>query len=449
MIVAVARWFRSNKSLTICFSGALLAAACGEGDGAKSFIARPRMEPISGAGGEAGVVGDGTGGTRAGTGGSSAGSSSAGNSGTANASAGRAGSSNVDDGGEGGEGGAVGEAGAAGAESGGVGGSSAGTGGTTSAGRGGEGGEGGTEEPIVAALIGPRDLRVVEGMPYAFEVFATVPALGYVWERSSGAGFAAVPGARGPRLESATSVLADDNAEFRAHAETASGPLTSRVARLRVVPLGSAALVSLDSGAAHAEDHESTSWSTATYAGNADLRTGRLAASADTPDAMNGSAAYLSVIFYNDTDVAVTLPAGSITAHVQASYSANPDQGANNSLSYGTLSAYGHAVAAYTHQISTNHQNGVPIQIVHALSDRSSSGGTIAAATETETALDIVLTLPAFEIGARDDLWLTFDVRANTYFSTSSVDSATLSMVLPAGVELNSNATAPLDWVTQ
>lgn len=326
----------ASKRSFVVFSALSIVVACGDEDGKKSSkdekrgVKDPGMVDVAPGGSSGAVSGAGEGGSQ--SGGSTPRTTAAGEGGASDGGFGAGGAGRDDAGGAGGEAGAT------------------------------------TSGPLT--IGNPKNKTVLEGSDATFSVTGAGSAVGYQWQQLiPGYQFGDIAGATSELLTLQAVPLSLDRSSYRAIATRGSESVTSTSATLSVIPRDSGAYVALDSGAAHQQHTALTSWSTATYAGVADLQAGTLAASADTPDNQLTSSAQFSVRLYNNSGSTIVLPPGALQAHVDSSYVGSP-------LYYNTSSLITTVVLSAAASAAMDH--GGSASLVHQVSltgstDRSST----------------------------------------------------------------------------
>jgi len=315
-----------------------------------------------------------------------------------------------------------------------------------------------------------RDVAVPEGATAIFGATIAGGALAYQWEAAGPSGpFTVMAGEVGSSLTLPGVTSSMNGTRYRVTATNPRGSITSREARLTVFPAGSIATVYAQLGPAPAlVEHPSLATASATgQTATADLAAGTFGGRADSvanPGTNRTAYAGLlrGLIFVNTTGAAVTIPAGGLRLVVAAAYTRGGAPARSSSSAF--LQAYLAATINHTSSLTVSgggsHQwafgvdeNGAPLGNNYSRFDLAGimNGGTATASVFTYDALAMEVTLPALVVPAGAQLQINASVQtsASDFSAVDALTSpATLTMKLPAGVQLDRNTVAPLPWVT-
>jgi hypothetical protein len=314
--------------------------------------------------------------------------------------------------------------------------------------------------PAIAS--GPLSRTVVEGSTATFAVSATGSApLGYLWGSSGngGSSWSAIVACGsspscsiGPANPTSAASGGHNGLLVRVTVGNGAGSVTSAAATMTVVPLSQGAQVYVQyPGGGSIFSNSLATVTGAGYSATADLSAGEFVANvAGTPFGLSVNAGTANLVFYNNTGGPVTIAAGDVRATFQGTY-AHPAPGTLSSQfgSKGVLTAFHNNLqyaARADHDLGIN-SNGTS---ANQLTPFTTNGGVVVVNAASLTAVDVELSLPALTLdpGASIVVGFVLTVTAVNGTANFTATPARISLKLPAGVMLDSNASVPLRWVT-
>jgi len=306
----------------------------------------------------------------------------------------------------------------------------------------------------------PRDRSVVEGTAARFDVVTAGTGLAYQWQSAPTAtgSFADLPGETAPTLTFAQAALAQNGSHVRVVVSNGAGAVTSTAARLRVSALAAAARVYVtDPSDVTTFDRSIATTAGPDHSATADMGAGTFAASAI---ALDSSAAVFAGLFQvrliNNTGAPVTIAAGALRAHVEGTYS-HPvlpsSSTATSASAFMSVSAQGAGLftARADHQIGFQYDpdGNVIASVDNFRKVYEQNGATVDLASESPSGLDLDLVMPEIVVGPGVTLFLELQLLTTAQRATSDFTTvpARLTLTLPEGATLDSDAAVPLTWV--
>lgn len=199
------------------------------------------------------------------------------------------------------------------------------------------------------------------------------------------------------------------------------------------------------------------------FAAEADLFGGGFKAESEAPDAGFAYAGLRDLVFTNTGAAPIVLGPGAISANVTAAYTLGPPTPSRTSTAnatvIGVLSVTEGGVARVArgdHAVGIRWEDGAVFGTpTNTALTSNSNGGAVAFNTTTLSALDMTLLMPALTIDPGETIELEFLLQtivgangAGVKALADAFNSAYLSIDLPVGASLASNAGGPLTWVT-
>jgi len=302
---------------------------------------------------------------------------------------------------------------------------------------------------------GPRDRTVLEGVTATFAVSA-VGGTAYQWEAMppGSAGFAPLAGETAPSL-SFPAALADDGTLYRVVVSSAGGGTTSNAALLHVILSSQGATVFVQNAAGVTTD-PALATQVGAESATADLGAGMFPATCTGgASGANSYSGILSLTLFNNTGAAVTIAAGDLRVHVEGSYTltVQPDS-YSGTICEAILDVQTdptHYVARGAHQLSRTYDSAG--NVTNTANDFTEvfdpNGGSVSLSAATVGGLDMDLVVPSFVLDAGESVRVGFSLVTAAFSATAQFTTtpATITLTLPAGVTLDSDASVPLNWV--
>lgn len=304
-------------------------------------------------------------------------------------------------------------------------------------------------------VAGPGSRTAVEGTSVTLEVSATGVGLSYRWQRQAGGGFEDLAGATGATL-TFTGVGLEDAGRYRVLVSSGGGAVTSPEATLRVITRSQAGGVFVQDSGGVTSDPLLATLAGVGAAATADLAAGTFAATVSS--ATGPRFAYAGFLpplrLYNDQPTAVTIAAGGLRAHLEGSYAhvARPNQRSLTQVIAVLLATVDgvqyQARGGHTVTFSYDGSGAITASTNRVHDPIVENGGVVAVGTATASALVMDLGLPALVIPPGQALAVTFLLQNEVSAASSDFSTvpARLSLTLPPGARLDTNAVAPLAW---